>query len=365
MTEPCFSIVIPYYAQPETLDFIKRQLHYYNNHEVSCFVFLAVSGQKDSIKALQKMFADMDNPNFKILIHHDENIKNIATFISKIYEALKKVKTPYVALNGADDVLILETVAQCCKVLENEAEVSAVKGHTIYYNANTGKTYCGKDLPIIGNNVKDRIKYAIQDRDSIFYLVQRTQTLLEEFGIISKLYQGSQDLFEGNLFLPEHIRALNVASLGNVKVFDIPWRVQTSHDNNHSAHTPASFIRIQKGLLDRRNYQLFQDLNPLIKSLSYAMYKILSTLCQIRTAHTNCKQILFEFYHRRISLNSFIKIGTYFLLNKIFLFFSVRKKSNCYNFNKEYIRTKIYANLKKKYFSTTDIALIESFAENE
>lgn len=365
MNKPFFSIVIPYYAQSETIDLLKRQLNYYHNHEVSCFVIIAVSGQKNAIQNLQKFIEDIHNPYFKIVNHDDENIKNIDTFISKTYEAIQTVTTPYAVINGADDVLILDTVAKCCNELASNPEISGIKGHTVYYNANNGKIFCSNDINIIGHKASDRIKYVIQDRDSIFYIVQKSATLLEEFRIISTIYQSAQDLFAENLFLIEHIRALNVASLGNVKVLDSPWRVQTTHDNNHSAHTPAAFVRIKKGLLDRDSYKLFQELNISMKNMSNAKYQLLSIFSQIKSAHTTSRQILYELFHRRISLKSFLKISIYFLLNKLFKFFFSKKPMNYYYFNNDFITTKIYGSLKKQYFSATDISLIESFTKNE
>src|SRR3989338_637911 len=134
MNKPFFSIVIPYYAQSETIDLLKRQLNYYHNHEVSCFVIIAVSGQKNIIEELQKFIEDTSNTNFKIVTNDDDNVKNINTFISKTYDAIQTITTPYAVVNGADDVLILDTVAKCCNELASNPEISGIKGHTVYYN---------------------------------------------------------------------------------------------------------------------------------------------------------------------------------------------------------------------------------------
>jgi glycosyltransferase domain-containing protein len=366
MNRPFFSIVIPYHAQASTIGFIKRQLNYYHFHLTPMAIIVAVSGDKIVKDELEQFLKGLSDPRFEVIITNEKDITNWESYLSKIYKAIRRVETPYVAINGADDVFILDELEKGIKILEQNLDISGVKGHTIYFNCNSGSLKFSKDLGILNDCKIDRLKLAIKDRDSIFYIIRRTKDLLGEYGNIITLSKKSKIVAHSPYHI-EHFLALSVASLGKVCVFNSPWRIQSSHDNNHNSHTPAAFLRIKLGVLDKDNYEWFKSVTGNMDGLGYHYYKFLWVCHQIRGISVTFKQVAYNFIHKKCSLRDFIRIFTYFILNKVYVFSEKFLPERCfgerlklYEGAKDFTNTENYHLLKKHYFSENNIKLIES-----
>lgn len=362
-----FTIVIPYHAIPETAHFVKRQLNYYNFSSItSMYVILAVSGDEIVKCELEQFIKKLNNQRFFMFTVQENNIKSVKSWVAKIHNALLLVKTRYVIINGADDIIIPEVAQQGTEILANNLNIAAVKGHTVYFNCNSGNILFSKDLGIYNDCSYQRLKLATKDFDSIFYIIRRTEDLVREYQNIVDLSTKSEVV--GNSFYHiEHFKALSVAALGKVHILDLPWRIQTSHKNNHTSHTQASFIRVQLGILDKNNYEWFKSVTKNMSDLSYSHYKFLWIWHQITGIHVTFKQIVYNFIYKKCGLIDSIHVFIYFLLNKGYVFlqkilpeFLFKEKTKLYGDAKDFVKLEYYALLKKYYFSDNDIKLLES-----
>lgn len=361
-----FTIVIPYHAHSKTIDFLKRQLNYYHFNPIPMAVILAVSGNEIIKDELERFLKKLNNSRFIFFATDEKDITNVKPYIKKIFDALKLVTTPYVVINGADDVIIPEEVEKGIKILEKNLDIAAVKGHTIYFNCNSGNLFFSKDLEILNSCPIERLKLAIKDRDSIFYMIRRTEDLVREYENIVNLSIKSEIV--GNSFYHiEHFKALSVASLGKVHIFNSLWRLQSSHENNHTSYVPASFIRIKLGVLDQDNYEWFKSVTKNMDGLNYNYYKFLWVCHQIRGISVTFKQIAYHLIHKNCGLIDSIRIFTYLILNKIYTFLQkflpekyFGERVNLYGSAEDFIKTEHYSLLKKHYFSENNIKLIES-----
>ncbi len=356
-----FSIVIPYYAHSNTIDFVKRQLNYYHFNLTSMVVILAVSGDEVVKVELEQYIIKLNDPRFVIFTTDESDITNYQSFVKKISNALQMVTTPYVVINGADDVIIPEAARHGSEILANNLDIAGVKGYTIYFNCELGELLISNDLEILDNCPFKRVKEAIKDCDSIFYIIRRTNELAREHINITILSDKS-NVIRNSPYHIEHFKALSVTSLGKVYVFKFPWRLQSSHKNNHSSYTPASFIRVELGVIDKASYEWFKSVNQNMQGLSYNYYKFLWMCSQIRGISVTLKQIAYHYIYKNCSLITSIRIFIYFVLNKIFVlskkcFFN---KSNFFKNGEDFFKTEQYSLLKKYYFSEKDIKLIES-----
>ena len=361
-----FSIVIPYHAIPETVDFVKRQLNYYHVSSIHMFIILAVSGDEVVKFELEQFIKKINNKRFVMFTVNESNIKSVKSWAKKIFNALTLVKTRYVIINGADDIIIPEVALHGTKILANNLDVAAAKGHTIYFNCHSGSIFLSRDLGIYNNCFFERLKLAMKDRDSIFYIIRRTEDLVREYQNIVDLSTKSEIV--GNSFYHvEHFKALSLAALGKVYILDLPWRIQTSHKNNHTSHTQASFVRVQSGILDKNNYEWFKSVTKNMSHLSYAYYKFLWVCHQITGISVTFKQIIYNFIYKKCGLIDSIHVFMYFMLNKIYVFLQkilpeqlFKEKPKFYGSAKDFVQSEHYAALKKHYFSENDIKLLES-----
>ena len=356
-----FSIVIPYHTTSNTMHFIKRQLNYYHINSIPMTIVVAVSGDEILKVELEQFIKKLNDPRFVIFTTNENDIKNVVSFVKKIFDALKLVTTPYVVINGADDVILPEAACEGIEVLSNNPDIAAVKGHTIYFNCISGKILISQDLEIIDNFPINRLKLAIKDRDSIFYIIRRTKDLVREYGNIVSLSKTSK-IVSNSLYHIEHFKALSVASLGKVCIFKSPWRLQSSHKNNHTSHTNAAFVRVELGVVDKTTYEWFKSVNKNMHDLSYNIYKFLWEFHQIRGISVTLKQIAYNYIYKNCSLITSIRILIYFILNKILVLLQKcfdNKPGFFYN-AEDFFKTEQYDLLKKYYFSENDIKLIES-----
>lgn len=351
-----FSIVIPYYAISETIDLVKRQLNYYHLSSIPMDIILAVAGD-ESIKAELKSFInELNDPRFNVITNSDSSITNYECLVKRIYSALQLVKTPYVVINGADDVVIPEVIVEGCLILKNNTDISATKGYTIAHYSETGENLICNDCEIIDNLPIDRIKNVMRDYDSIFYIIRRTEDLRTEYKNIIELAKKFKILWDSPYHI-EHFIALSVASLGKIYVFKTPWRIFNVHEHNHSSHTPAAFLRVKFGTLDKDTFEWFKSITKNMECLSYSHYKFLWVCHQIRGISVSLKQILYIFLYKERSFTETVRILIYFVLNKLFLLIKKAKLTrNAFcNDQEDFFESEQYKMLKKYYFSDKNL----------
>ncbi len=357
---PQLSIVVPYHAEPKTMHFIKRQLSYYNSHPVSLGLVIAVSGESLLINELENFVSDLKNPNFIFLKTIEKSFVNFKAYIQKIHDALELVRTPYVALNGADDLIIPDVASEGVSVLEQNEDISGVRGQTIYFLNASGKILISKDQGIMDDLPFDRLKTVTKDYSSIFYVMRRQKDLLKDFEIILNFMERSLIVRKG-LYHIEHFMALRLVGLGKLYVQEKPWRVQTSHNNNHTVHTPASIDRLELGVVSKKDYEWFQSQSTHIKSLSYCVYRILWEGAQARAVTINLKQIVYRFIKKQSNFVKSVRVLAYFLSNKVYMSFKISSPTIIVpsNHEKQFFQSGQYQLLKQNYFSEQDINLIE------
>ena len=356
-----FTIVIPYYAISETIDFVKRQLNYYHFNPTPMTVILAVSGDEIATVELEQFIKGLNDSRFVMFTTEETDITNMESWLIKIFDGLKRVTTPYVVINGADDVVIPEAAHKGTDVLANNLDTAAVKGHTVYFDNNSGKLLISEDLDILDDCPINRLKDVMEYRDSFFYIIRRTKDLVREFENIVGLSKKPKNFHKSSYHL-EHFNILSIAALGKVYVFKLPWRIQISHKNNSTSYSQHGFDRIELGALDMANYQKFKSGNINMQGLSYAHYKFLWVYNQIKQTSLTLEQIGYRYIYKSFRPIIFARIFTYFLLHKIFIF-SKKLSSNesMYLNNPEsFFKTEEYSLLKKYYFSAENIKLIES-----
>lgn len=361
MKNPKFSILIPYHAQATTLNFAKRQLNYYHCKTTPMIVILAVSGDETVKIELERYIKELDDHRFIFFTKEEQDITNWSSFLNKISAALKTVTTPYVMLNGVDDVVIPEAACEGVELLENNHDVSAVKGYTVCYDCDTGGVIILKGSEIFDNCPIKRIKNSFKDPDSIFYIIRRTDDLINEYDKLINLVEKSS-IVRNSPYHIEHFMALSVASLGKVSIMKYPWRLATGHKNNHTSHTEASFLRMELGVLDRHNYEWFQSVNKNMHNISYNRYKFLWVLHQIRGISITFKQIAYHAIYKNCGLLNSAKMSLYLTLHKASKLINkfTAKESFILNNKENFFRPNHYEELKKYYFSAQDIKLIES-----
>lgn len=355
-----FTIVIPYHAETKTLHFVKKQLNFYNSNPISVPIILAVSGDEHVTNELQEFIRDLNNQYFIVHIENEADIKNYNHFIKKIYEALKIVKTQYVVINGADDVIFPEMLAKGCQILENNPDVAATKGYTIAYYPDPINFLICNDQEILQKTPVKRVKEQLKDIDSMFYIIRRTEDLLRECQNINILSEKTDAL--RSPYHIEHFMALSAVCLGKVYVFNQPWRIFTVHKDNHSAHTPASFIRVQTRVIEKSAYEWFQSVTPNMMCLSYAYYRFLWECMQIRGISVSLKQIISNFLYKDLSVIDVFRVLTYFILNKVFRLAKILlpTKDSFRSDQEHFFKSDEFKSLKEHYFSEEEVRLIES-----
>lgn len=356
-----FSIVIPYHAHANTLDFARKQLNYYHVNSTQMTVILAISGDKKVISKLTEYLNNLKDPRFQYFTTEENDITNVVPYIQKIFDGLRLVKTPYVVINGIDDVIIPEEASKGTEILAKDHNIAGAKGYTVVYYCNSGKFSSFQDQEIMNDCPLERLKQAIKGLDSIFYIVRRTDELLEEYDNIVKLAKNSNTV--GNsLYHIEHFLNLSITSVGKIYVMKSAWRLQSSHDDNHTSHTDASFLRVQLGVLDKRNYDWFKSVHKNMKNLNYYHYKFLWACHQITGMAISLKQIAYYFLYKKCGFLNTARIFSYFILNKLYILSKkiISNKKNHFQPDDTFVNTEEYRVLKEHYFSEKDIALIES-----
>jgi hypothetical protein len=319
-------------------------------------VILAVSGD-DFVKVeLEQFIKELNDFRFVMFTTEETDITNMESLVIKIFEALKRVITPYVIINGADDVVIPEAASNGIQILANNLDIAAIKGYTSYFDCRSGTFLISKDPEILGDYPMSRVKEFMKDRDSIFYITRRTKDLVKEYGNLISLSKKSKTV-SSSAYHMEHFLALSVASLGKVCVFKRPWRLVNSHKNSSSSYMPASFIRIEAGVLDKANYEWFQSVTENMNVLSYSRYKFLWICHQIRGIQVTLKQIVYNTLYKNLMPVTFARIFTYFILHKVFIFLKkCFSNESMYLKNPEdFFKTEEYRLLKKYYFSEENI----------
>jgi len=125
------SIVIPTYGRQE---FVKRQMKYWSGSMASVYI--------------------MDGSPQELLLEHGEEfasnicyIHSSSDFFSRMQQATKLIKTPYVALLGDDDLFTKSGLRECIGHLERNIHIFGAVGRSIYFFGQRGKLYGEQNHP--------------------------------------------------------------------------------------------------------------------------------------------------------------------------------------------------------------------------
>lgn len=364
-----FSIIIFYHTEVSTMHFVRRQLNYYHSSSLPMSVIVAISGDEALKSELEKFINALKNQNITYFTTHEKNIKNTVACMEKICEALKRVKTTYVTLNGADDCIIPSVAYQGVKLIEKNSEMAGVKGRTVHYDDRSGRLSILKDIDFKSNCSIERQKLAIKDLDSVFYIIRRTKDLLKEYETICCLAKRSKNI--GNsAYQLELLKSILMTSKGKTHTLPIPWRVQTSHENNHSKHTPSANIRLELGLISRDDFTFLKSEHNNLHGLKYSTLRFWYFYSQIKlTSILNFKQVTYRFIKGKSGLIGFLRSLSYLILGRIYGFLKrFIQESWFVNLEfyhpKSFLRSEAYFEMKKYYFSEKEIRSIESNSAN-
>lgn len=318
MNASLLTILIPYHAQRETLDMLKRQLNYYSMDSRPLSILIALSGDKTVILELEQFITSLNNPNIELFKTDETEITNKTAFYDKVLAGLKLVKTEYVTINGADDLVILDSAFECLDLILNSDDIAAVKGDWLNYHVNTGSLLLFQDSEILQSTPIDRIKEAMKDRDSIFYVMRKSSDFLKEFESVVTLTKRAPNVFNSYYHI-EHFMAIGLAACGKLKVIDKPWRLVNSHDSNSSSHTDSSFARVENTIVDENNFMYFKSYHPNMAELSYSYYCWLWFIMQVRGISVRLKQIIYNVIHRKVSLRNAFRITSYWVFHQLYI----------------------------------------------
>src|SRR5262249_4839096 len=141
---------------------------------------------------LKQFIKKLNDSRFVFFSNNESDITNIASFLEKTFDALKLVTTPYVTFNGIDDLIIPEAAYKGAEILAHNLDIAGVKGYTVIYYCKSGRFLSCHDLEIMNHRPIKRLKLAIKDRDSIYYIVRRTKDLVAEYEDIVNLSKKSK-----------------------------------------------------------------------------------------------------------------------------------------------------------------------------
>lgn len=359
ISKPSFSIVIPYHGHVSTIDFIKKQLNYYHAHSIPMPVIVALSGDEIIQTEFVQFVEGLQDSRFEVLHSHETNITNWESYLRKIYDALKRVKTPYVILNGADDVIIPSAVHKGIEIFDRNSDVAAVWGTNIYFTYETGDTFCYKQNEYLGNTTTDRVEQYMKSFMPIFYSIRRTDDLQREYRNFIDL-SNRYDKFIKNALLMEFFQDLSIVSMGKVYYMDTPWRIVGSRGNAQPPYSMGCFNRYS--VIDRDNFEWLKSVSKNMEGLSYNHYKYLWIWRNIRNMHVSFVMVAYNFIKKQCTLRAAIMISLYHIANKIYRLYTkfYPRESFLFVNCKPFFKTDEYKKLEKHYFSEKDLKLLTS-----
>ena len=146
------SIVIPTYGRQE---FVKRQMKYWSGSTATVFI--------------------MDgSPQALLLEHGEEFASNIcyihssSDFFSRMQQATKLIKTPYVALLGDDDLFVKSGLRECIGHLESNIQIFGAVGRSMYFFTQRGNLYGEPNHPE-STNYSETIRGGLNRLHNLYY----------------------------------------------------------------------------------------------------------------------------------------------------------------------------------------------------
>ncbi len=338
------TILIPYHACVDTFDYIKRQLTYYSLNDISVQVVLAVSGDERVIEKLEKFVTVFNNTQFTIIMTKETDQKNFNTFNEKIIAALQCIKTPYVVLSGADDLIIPEAAIIGAKILEKESEVNAVVGATLVIDSSDNlTTFCQSS--ILDNSPSVRMRQLLNNFQQCFYNVRRKEELLDCFN--KAIFLNSLPETSKNPYHLELAMALNLVISGKIYKIDDVFMLRNVHSHNHTSYVNSFDELVKNGSLARFSNEYFQICKKEIPSLSYGVYNWWFLRYKLRYMGFTFKQVVYNLIYKKCGIVSSLKLLLYCALKHLLNLYRpcVLKIDK----NSDFYTSKYYRSIKDHY----------------
>ena len=344
-----FTIIIPYHAAEQTIDFLKRQLTYYFFSPVPVLIILAVSGNKEVKIELKKFCEQLNCSRFSFFEVDEEDVKNGKAFFEKIILALNFVTTPYVTLCGADDLIILETGVECTEVLNNKPDVVAVVGSIVAISHN-GSFSIFDQLAILDECPILRIKHVLSIPNQTFYSMRRKEELIDEFKKSLSYILDAREISKSYCNL-ELAMAMDLVVSGKIHKLGDFFMLKSVHPNNSGSYEPSFEDRITSGSIHKFSNEYFKIVKKQLPRINYVSYKFLFLRYQIQNMRSTIKQILYNFLYKKWGFSASVHLLIYVVLK--YLFHLHRPSTTVIENGSDFFNSTHYDAFKKYYLVGT------------
>jgi glycosyltransferase domain-containing protein len=211
------TIVIPTYNRP---GYLKRLLDYYSAFDVDVVVSDSSKEAFDGLAGFRR-----------VRYFHYPSLD----MVDKLALTLKKIRTKYLVFCGDDDFIIVESVCECIRFLEENPDYASAQGYyTSFYKKKKRAVYGPSYLHIIGfdNNspsAETRVRTQLLNYMDTLYSVQRTANMRQ---IYAYAYRKVSDY---NLM--ELIVTIGTLINGKHRVLPIFYCARESVDGSYSDFT--------------------------------------------------------------------------------------------------------------------------------
>lgn len=221
MSHPRLTCLIPTHNRPH---FLRRLLHFYKQHPMSCSFFVADSskqaGAAENVAAVEEASRLLDIT----YCHFGTDL------ITKYFQALSRIGTPYVVVCADDDFLLPNAVDTCVEFLELHPEYSLAQGLSANMNcraaeASVIKVWSGHCIH--NESAFARCQQMARYGFSTFYGVYHTNVLRDMFQYCAE-HLDAQESYH----FPEILLLQLSALKGRIQFFPIMYALREWHGSN-------------------------------------------------------------------------------------------------------------------------------------
>lgn len=312
MTEPYFSIVIPYFAQEGTLQFLKDQLNFYHSDNINISVIVALSGNPTFKKQLMSFVEGLKDQRIQYLNFDEEDISSVYGFHAKTVAAIKTVKTPYMILCGGDDLIIPNSCLEGVGILKKNPCVIAVMGNTLYFFQESKKLSTFKQAAYDEKTPASRIKHMLKNYQPNFYSLRRTHEILQLFE--KELVKKS---ISSNANHTEIANNLDVLIQGKLKTTAESFMIRRCHSIGSHQIWENFNDSISSGSLDKFSKAYYNLIKEKI-NCPYFIYKFFFFRYKATYMETSLKQVAYNFLYKGLNLKDTARFCFYIFTKNLF-----------------------------------------------
>ena len=174
------SIVIPTYNRHH---FLVSLLEYFFSNDFSNINFIILDSSVKDIKNKNINYILTKNIQCLSYIEFDETI----TPIDKIHQGLKLVNTKYCVLCADDDVIFIDTLLKCLELMIEDENLICAHGIYLNFNNDLNLSIEYHKQSILNDNLFNRIYKFLNNYESLFYAVYKTNDINLIFDYASKI----------------------------------------------------------------------------------------------------------------------------------------------------------------------------------